>query len=360
LKKDNGKDYASKWVSGFLRDLSVEVPKLAVKAAEKKPHIERFFGDVSRKLLAELTGYVGNSIVTRPEVIKVNYTTEEFAKILESWVEHEYNEATPSTTGQPRRERFFAPGWRMRKVTPGELEMLTHPQYTRRVGKKGISLDARLYTAPELVSLVGKRVTVRLDINDISRLAVYQGSKLHCYAIAHGAAKWSMEQYISEKKVVKSALKQFARAEKKLAQGGVKDRMLKHLSDREEASPLRFPAAEDITKIIDISKCSIKEPPKPKTPYDEFPEVIKELPTYEAYLNYQYLRKAEVLGIPLEPHILKWRDDYVNGRLEFHERDYYNYFVKYRDDPHYSSSMDTEVEMLREWVTKHGGLKQSK
>jgi len=362
LKKDNGKDYASRWVSGFLRDLGVECPKLPVKTPEKKPHIERFFRDVSEKLLAELTGYTGNCLLTRPETIKVNYSAEEFARILESWVEHEYNEAAPSTTGQPRRERFFAGPMRMRKVTPGELEMLTHPQYTRRVTKKGISLDGRLYTAPELVGLVGKRVTVRLDIGDISRIAVFTGNRFHCHATAHGTASWSMDKYLAEKRAYKTALKQAVRAEKQLARGNVKDRMLRHLDEKEEAAPLRFPAAEDITKIIDISKCSVKEeePEKEMTPYDEFPEVIEELPTFEAYLNYQYLRKAEVLGIPMAPHIMKWRDDYINGRIEFLERDYYQHFVEHRDDPHFSSVLDSEIERLREWVAKHGGARKSK
>lgn len=356
LKKDNGKDYASKWVAGFLRDLNIACPKLPIKTPEKKPHVERFFREVSEKLLIELTGYTGNCLVTRPEEIKVNYTSEEFAKILQSWVEHEYNEAVPATTGQPRRERFFAPGFRMRKVTPGELELLTHPQYTRSVGKKGISFDTRLYTAPELVGFVGKRVTFRLDITDISKIAIFKGSEFYCHAHAHGAAAWPMEKYLEEKRSFKKALKATVRAERELARGSVKDRMLKHLNDAEETSPLRFPPPEDITKIIDISKCSIKEPAPEKTPYDEFPAggVITELPTYEAYLNYQYLLKGEVLGLRMAPHILKWRDDYVNGKLEFLERDYYNHFVKYHDDPHFCTTFDAELERLKRWAAKHG------
>ena len=113
-------------------------------------------------------------------------------------------------------------------------------------------------------------------------------------------------------------------------------------------------------KVIDISKCSVREPEEekaPEDPYNEFPERITELPTYDAWENYKYLCKAEVLGIPMEPHIIKWKDDYVNGRIPGLENHWWEMHGRYIDDPTTVSTFDAELEYLRQYVAekKTGG-----
>lgn len=353
LRKDNGKDYASRHVSGFLRGLGIDVPKLAIKAPERKPHVERFFRDVSSRFLSELTGYTGNSLLNRPEKIKLNYTVEELDKVLQQWVEHEFNELAPSTTGQIRRERFFAPGFRMRKVSKEELDILVHPTYHgKRVGKKGITFENKNYCAPELVGLIGKKVTFRLDVNDISHVMVFLKDKFFCHAYDRTAATWSMDKYHAEKKTYKRALKQSIKAEKELARGGVKDRMLAHLNEKEEKTPLRFRNSEDIVNVIDLSQIKAREieletPDHGTTPYDAFPDQVKDLPFYEAWQNYEYLCKAEALGIPIDAVLTKWKEDWMHDRIEGLEGEWWNLYGKHEGNSDTAIPLFAEVARLK-------------
>jgi hypothetical protein len=360
LRKDNGKDYASRWVSIFLKDLGVDFPKLPIKAPERKPHIERFFRDVSERLISELTGYTGNSLLNRPEEIRVNYTAEDFNKILQSWVENEFNESAPATTGMVRRERFFTPGFKMRKVSKEELDILVNPTYeNKRVGKKGIIFENKNYWAPELIGLIGKRVTFKLDINDISHIMIFTGKKFYCHAHDKSVAPWAMDKYLEEKRSHKKALKQVVRAEKELARGSVRDRMLQHLNDAEAAAPLRFPGPEEIVKVLDLSEAPENEPEaeaKARSPYDEFPDRITDLPWFDAWQNYEHLCKAEALGIPITPELLEWRDEYMNDRLEGHEGQWWNMYGRYVDDPTTAIPLFSEVERLKKIAANEGGL----
>lgn len=358
LKKDNGKDYASRWVNRFLSDLGIKAPKLPVRAPERKPHIERFYRTLSECLFSELTGHTGNSLLTRPEEIRVNYSAGELMRIIDRWAESTYNEQAPSTTGEIRRERFFQPGLRLRKAAKEELDILMNPVFTnKRVQKKGIVFDGRTYYAPELVGLVGQRVEFRLDVNDVSRIMVFRKKEFYCRAFDAAAAQWPMEKYRDEKRAYSKALKHDVRAQKELAKGTVRDRMLKSLDEKEAAAPLRFPAAVEVEKIIDISKCSVKEPEKaePKTPYDEYPERITlPMPIRPAWENYEYIMKAEALGIPLAPEVVQWRDDYVSGRLQFHEREWWNLYGRFKNDPSTAIPLWWEIEQLKKYAANTG------
>lgn len=194
VRTDNGKDYVSQELDSLLHDLNVQHQVCLPFASEQKPFIERAFRTMSHGVFELLPGFIGHSVADRKEiesrqsfaarvmkegeVIEAELTAGELQTLLDDWAEHLYAEAQHSgLKGQTPRE--VARNWR-EPVDRIENEraldqLLAEIGDTRTVSKKGIKFDGRLFVDEEgaFFQYIGREVLIRLDEQDMGRIAVY-------------------------------------------------------------------------------------------------------------------------------------------------------------------------------------------
>ncbi|MEW5911972.1 MAG: Mu transposase C-terminal domain-containing protein [Thermodesulfobacteriota bacterium] len=176
---DLGKDYQSKQVQALFLDLGIKAPRIPGYSPELKPHAEIAFHLVS-DLLRTLTGYTGNSLAKRPEVIETKYTLTELQDLVDKWVLDFESNHVVSTIGCTPRERWkeaLDKGWRPRVAPLDQLFLLLKPAEPRSVAQGRIHFNRGLYTAEELLYLEpSDRVWVRPDPEDAGMVYVFDQS----------------------------------------------------------------------------------------------------------------------------------------------------------------------------------------
>jgi transposase InsO family protein len=226
LKMDNGLDYQSKLVAQVCRELGIETPRLPPYAPEAKPHIERFFRTLSEDLFAELTGYTGNCLARRPEVIVKGYSADELQGLVDKWIENVYEERVHRGTDRRPREAFLVPGFNPKRIGERELDLLLMLAKTRRVQKCRIRHSGLTYYHPELINLNGKWVEVRIDMFDAGRIFVFLKNRFVCVAEDVLAKGMTPQEIIIERQRQRKNLRQRLEAELSLAQPGQLDSRL--------------------------------------------------------------------------------------------------------------------------------------
>lgn len=173
---DLGKDYQSKQVQEFFFALGISAPEIPGHSPELKPHAEIAFHLVS-DLLRTLTGYTGNSLVKRPEVIEIKHTLAELQELTDKWVvdfENNHTVSSISSTPRERWESALSQGWQPDVAPLEQLFLLLKPLVTRTVRQCRINYNKGLYTAEELVALApSERVSVRPDPLDAGIIYVF-------------------------------------------------------------------------------------------------------------------------------------------------------------------------------------------
>ena len=173
---DLGKDYQSKQVQSLFFDLGIDAPEIPGYSPELKPHAEIAFHLVSG-LLRSLTGYTGNKLANRPEVIETKHTLAELQDYVDKWVVDHENNHTVSTIGSTPRERWDsaeAQGWQPDVASLEQLFLLLKPPVERTTTRCKIHFNNGLYTAKELFDLdPAERVLVRPDPEDAGIVYVF-------------------------------------------------------------------------------------------------------------------------------------------------------------------------------------------
>ncbi len=80
VKIDNGKDYTSNYFAYTCSRLKINQIICPPYSGEYKPHIERFFGTLTRELFEEIDGYIGHNVADREAL----QSQQMFSKKLES------------------------------------------------------------------------------------------------------------------------------------------------------------------------------------------------------------------------------------------------------------------------------------
>ncbi|MDD9911628.1 MAG: DDE-type integrase/transposase/recombinase [Alphaproteobacteria bacterium] len=194
VKTDNGADYVSRHFKRALTMLDIRQEICPPYTPQGKPHIERFFGTMTRDLFELLPGYVGHNVADRKEIeerkafasrlgetneakFEAKLTSEQLQKICDDWIA-EY-EQRPHSGLNNRSPLLQATSWTkpLTKIeNPRTLDILLAEapgDGTRKVTKKGIKLDSGYFTAPELALYVGSKVRVLHGIEDIGQIVVY-------------------------------------------------------------------------------------------------------------------------------------------------------------------------------------------
>ncbi len=84
VKVDNGKDYTSNYFDATCSRLRINKIEVAPYSGELKPHIERFFGTLTRELFEELPGYIGHNVADR-EALQSRQSFQKKLESIERW-----------------------------------------------------------------------------------------------------------------------------------------------------------------------------------------------------------------------------------------------------------------------------------
>jgi transposase InsO family protein len=193
LVTDNGTDFKSKHFTLAVRQLGVALRHCKPYSPEHKAFVERGIGTVQHGFMPLIEGYIGHNVAARAEIesrtafahrlgesedklMRVSVTAVELQELLDGWIANDYERAPHSGLGATplaawnngvaeHPQRFAHP------QAIGALLMPPVDRETRVVGRKGVRVDGIEYVSPTL--LVGQRVQVRLDPDDLGTVWLY-------------------------------------------------------------------------------------------------------------------------------------------------------------------------------------------
>jgi transposase InsO family protein len=212
---DNGKDYKSNHFESVCQLLHINKKEVAPYSGWCKPHIERFFGTMTRELFRGLEGFCGHNVAERSAIqnslsfekkqearrkwrlqkhtessfvkamlnkdntlgVFVPLSPEELKAYLTNWVENIYEQRIHSGINAKPADKYTL------DLTPAKminnermLDVLLGEWIERTVGKDGILMrrDGKeaQYTHPALIDYIGERVYVALG-SDMGQIYVY-------------------------------------------------------------------------------------------------------------------------------------------------------------------------------------------
>lgn len=181
LHIDRGRDFTSKHLAQVATDLQIQLAFATPYLPRAKGKVERIFDTFNMQIWCELPGYVGNSLQDRPEIIHPELTIGEVEAYLVAFIVNHYHHEVHSTTGEPPFSRWQQPDFIPR--LPGsarELDLLLMCTEERVVQQTGIRFYHLDYWSYQLVDLIGERVLVRFDPENIRELVVYHEGNFVC------------------------------------------------------------------------------------------------------------------------------------------------------------------------------------
>lgn len=211
---DNGRDYVSNHFESVCANLKINAIKVAPYSGWLKPHIERFFGTMTRELFRQLEGFCGHNVAERQSIqdrlsfekkiearnrwraqklneknfvramtketmpLFIPLSMEELSYWVKAWNEAVYEQRVHGSLGVSPMVRYTS------DITPAEtirdprmLDVLLGEWIEMSVGKKGIAIkrDGKeaLYQHTNLIAFIGERVFVALGA-DMGEAYIYQ------------------------------------------------------------------------------------------------------------------------------------------------------------------------------------------
>ncbi|MFN3883234.1 MAG: DDE-type integrase/transposase/recombinase [Rhodocyclaceae bacterium] len=201
IRTDNGKDYTGHAFGAALAALGLEHRICTPFSPEKKPHIERFFGTLTRDLFARLPGFSGHNVAhaqairarrtfanrlgTSDDVaFSVELTAAELQTNIDTWLDGYHNRPHDGLQGRTPSEMAESLGLGIIGI-PDERRLdlllmdLPNGGGRRMVQKNGIAVDGTTFVASWIGAHVGYPVLVRLDPTDMGTI--------HCFDPADGS-----------------------------------------------------------------------------------------------------------------------------------------------------------------------------
>ncbi|MBL4870061.1 MAG: transposase, partial [Robiginitomaculum sp.] len=203
LKADNGKDYTAQHVQRIAVDLGFKINYCTPFRPMEKPHIERFFGTLTRDLFEILPGYAGHSVADANALrsmrsmgerhgalqsFDMNLNGGELQTVINSWVDDKYAQSvhrgiktTPFLKGQEGgKPRLF------KDERALDLLLAASPgkDGIRTIQKDGIHVNDHTYISYEMGGMVGEKVHVKFDPDDEAKIIVYSADREDFICIA--------------------------------------------------------------------------------------------------------------------------------------------------------------------------------
>lgn len=185
LKIDNGKEFKNRAVERFCQDAGITTEFSRAFTPEQKPHIERFFGTLTRDLFELLPGYVGHNVADRQGIearrsfqhrfgedgnlaFGIALSPEALQARIDGWCSDVYGRRVHEGINCAPADRAIAFAHEVTRLADERLLdalMLDAPDASgiRVVGKSGIRIGNSYYVAGELGEWMGHRVHCRFD-----------------------------------------------------------------------------------------------------------------------------------------------------------------------------------------------------
>ena len=186
---DNGKDYICKFltdeVTGFLANIGItrEDTHNAIVRNARAKQIERCFKECAQNFDKAFSTYIGSNSVKRPECEKLAEKQEriieeaEFRKLYDEFVLWYNNRESwgEGMNGRTPNEVWKAEFRRTpRMFNDADLAFLMLRSEGERVIQRGeVLFNNTIYTAKELFLLNGRKVIIKRDLFDLTKLALY-------------------------------------------------------------------------------------------------------------------------------------------------------------------------------------------
>lgn len=211
---DNGRDYMSNHFESVCANLCINKIEVAPYSGWLKPHIERFFGTMTRELFRQLEGFCGHNVAERQSIqdrlsfekkiearnkwraqklneksfvramtketmpVFIPLSMDELRYWVQAWNEAIYEQRVHSSLGMSPMQRYTSDITPAKTITdPRKLDVLLGEWIEMSVGKKGIAIrrDGKeaLYQHTELIAFIGERVFVALGA-DMGEAYIYQ------------------------------------------------------------------------------------------------------------------------------------------------------------------------------------------
>jgi len=198
LKADNGKEFSNRSVEAFCADFGIAVELSRPFSPEQKGHIERFFKTILHDLFEDLPGYLGHNVAERRGIenrrsfahrfgedanlaFQAELSPAELQARIDHWLTEIYEQRPHDGIAMPPFAKALAHAGDVKRladeraldrlllVAPGEGGL-------RTVAKKGVAAFGRHYVHEALGFHMGRKVAVRYDPHDQSRIAVYDAA----------------------------------------------------------------------------------------------------------------------------------------------------------------------------------------
>jgi transposase InsO family protein len=267
-KTDRGRDYTSRHIETVLSALGIVHETCPPYTPEAKPHIERFFGTLSRGLLPLLPGYIGPSVARRKSIrarqsaaagegepIHLELTAAELQAAGDLWCETVYGRKGHRGLGGKspfqQAQNYRGPVRRVPDVRALDVALAAPAggDGTRRVRHGAVSVDNRDYTAPELGAHNGERVSIKLEEGDLGRVYVFQRNAFLCVAEHAELAGVSRAALAARVKAAERAMLREGKADirRKARRTGAQDagRAILDHAEAEAARVVAFPPASE-------------------------------------------------------------------------------------------------------------------
>ena len=216
---DNGKDYTSNHFMSVCYNLKINPIIVPPFSGDKKPHVERIFGTLSRQLFMQVPGFIGANVSQRTQIqarasfaqkinsieawrrlnasrtdeekksikdawkikkenlglrLEVLKTPDELQDLLDKWVLNIYEQEKHGGLGISPVMKWNRCPISVKSIPdPSILNLLLGESFTRKVLKKGIAVDGLTYWHENLIDYMGQNVFILVP-DDMGYIFVHQ------------------------------------------------------------------------------------------------------------------------------------------------------------------------------------------
>lgn len=180
IRFDRGKEFLAEAVGLAAASLAIDARALPAYTPHLKGTVERANGSIEQLFLAQLPGFThgprgrDGRLVDDGPLLGLEALVELFAAFVT-----DYNTRRPhqGLAGRTPEQAWTADATPLTVVPPRHLRHLLLARAQRKVGKRGIRLDGRVYNCAELCGWVGETVEVRYMPRHTGEVEVFRGGE---------------------------------------------------------------------------------------------------------------------------------------------------------------------------------------
>ncbi len=195
IRTDNGKDFTSNWFRTAFEACGIRQHTTKPYAGWEKGSVESHFRTIQHDLMPTLPGFIGHNVGMREQIRSMNsfakrrglseqakfaadLTPETLQTLCDAWCENRhFHRKHGGLQNKSPAEQLALSTHQADFIADDMLNLFLAPPASgkpyRVIGKKGVALENANFTHPLMASLIGKRVFVRLDEDDLGMVHIF-------------------------------------------------------------------------------------------------------------------------------------------------------------------------------------------